>query len=348
MQKLAKFWEEASGNDVKCVLCPRECRISPGSVGYCRGRKNVDGKLYSMVYGEATSANPDPIEKKPLYHFYPGTRVYSMSTAGCNFECKHCQNWSLSQSSVEDVDTEFIGPEDAVERAKDAGCRGIAYTYGEPVVWFEYALDTAELAHEEDLYNVFVTNGYMNLDAWDEIEPYLDAMNVDVKSYDDEFYRDICGGVSVGPVLETCEWAVDEGVHLEITNLIIPGENDEPEQIRNLCRWIAEDLDPRVPIHFSRFTPMYKMRNKSPTPVRTLERALEIAEEEGLEHIYVGNVPGHEADNTYCHECGRLLIARRGFSVTDYDLKDRRCPECGAEINIVDDYSPPSSKFRLR
>lgn len=340
MQKSAKFWEEVSGDDVRCTLCPRNCLISPGELGYCRARKNIDGSLYTIVYGEATSANPDPIEKKPLYHFHPGSRVYSMSTAGCNFECKHCQNWRISQSSVDDIRTEQIEPEEAVERAKSTNCQGIAYTYGEPVIWFEYALDTAKLTQEEGLYNVYVTNGYMNIDAWKELGPYLDAMNVDLKAYDDDFYRDVCGVPSVEPVLRTCEWAVENGIHLELTNLIIPGENDEPDQIRDLCRWIVQDLDSDVPIHFSRFHPMYKMMDKSSTPVSTLEKAIEIAKEEGLKHIYVGNVPGHRADNTYCPQCGELLISRHGFSVSEYNLEDGRCPSCGTEINIVGEYEP--------
>lgn len=336
MERLAKFWEEGPAEDyIKCVLCPRECVIAPGDLGYCKGRKNRDGKLYTINYGRTTSANPDPIEKKPLYHFYPGSRAFSMSTAGCNFECRHCQNWTISQSSVDEIDTAEITPEEAVERAKRSNCQGIAYTYGEPVIWFEYALDTAGLAQEEGLYNVFVTNGYMNLDAWGELEPYLDGMNVDLKAFSDEFYRDVCGVPSVEPVLETCEWAVDNGVHLELTNLLIPEENDDPEQIREMCRWIVNELSPKVPIHFSRFHPMYRMMDKPSTPIATLERALEIAEEEGLEHVYVGNVPGHKADNTYCPDCGELLIARSGFSISEYNLEGNHCPNCDAEINIV-------------
>ncbi len=334
MKKSAKFWEKSSEENVRCVLCPRECIISPGELGFCRGRKNIDGELYSIVYGEATSANADPIEKKPLYHFYPGSRVFSISTAGCNFECKHCQNWRLSQSSPEETRTQEIEPEEAVEMAKNRNCQGIAYTYGEPVIWFEYCLDTARLAQKEDLYNVFVTNGYMNLDAWKELGPYLDGMNVDLKAFNDEFYRGVCGVPSVKPVLDTCEWAVENGIHLEITNLIIPEENDDPEQIREMCKWIAEELGPTVPIHFSRFRPMYKMMDKPSTPVSTLEKAAEIAEEEGLEHVYVGNVPGHKYDNTYCPQCGELLIARHGFSVTENKLKDGKCPECRKDINI--------------
>ncbi|MBS3815722.1 MAG: AmmeMemoRadiSam system radical SAM enzyme [Hadesarchaea archaeon] len=338
MKKPAKFWKEKSDNKVRCSLCPRRCLIEPGEVGYCRARENEDGELFTIVYAEATSANPDPIEKKPFYHFHPGSRAFSMSTAGCNFECKHCQNWRISQSSVDEIGTRTITPEEAVESAKETGCQGIAYTYAEPVIWFEYALDTAEMAHEEGLYNVFVTNGYMNIDAWKELGPYLDGMNVDMKAFDDEFYQNVCGVPSVEPVLETCEWAVENEIHLELTNLIIPGENDDSKQIRELCNWIANDLSPSTPIHFSRFRPMYKMQDKSSTPIETLEKACEIAEDEGLKHIYVGNVPGHKYDNTYCPNCGELLIERSGFAVSEYNLTDHKCPKCGENINIVGEY----------
>lgn len=337
MKEKAKYWGEEKDKKVKCNLCPRKCVISPDDYGYCRARKNIDGELYSIAYAETTAANPDPIEKKPLYHFHPGTRVFSMSTAGCTFECKHCQNWRLSQSSPEEISTKRITPEDAIKRTKRSNCSGIAYTYGEPVIWFEYALDTAKLAHKEGFYNVFVTNGYMNLEPWNEIKPYLDGLNVDVKAFNDEFYRDVCGVPSVEPVLETCEWAVKNGIHLEITNLIIPDENDGSENIRGLCKWISEDLDPSVPVHFSRFSPMYKMQDKPSTPVETLEKAFEIAKEEGLKHVYVGNVPGHRGNNTFCPNCDELLISRRGFSVTENNIQNGKCPNCGAKINIVTD-----------
>ncbi|KXA90959.1 hypothetical protein AKJ57_03060 [candidate division MSBL1 archaeon SCGC-AAA259A05] len=289
-------------------------------------------------------------KKSKNYYFTPVRKVTSEHYSGpvYNLEIKgdhsytaassavsNCQNWTISQSSVDEIGTIQIAPEEAVERTKSSNCQGIAYTYGEPVIWFEYGLDTAKLAHDEGLYNVFVTNGYMNLDAWKELGPYLDGMNVDLKAFSDEFYQNICGVPSVEPVLETCEWAVDNGIHLELTNLLIPGENDDPEQIQEMCRWIAEELGPRIPIHFSRFRPMYKMMDKPSTPITTLEKALEIAEDEGLEHVYVGNVPGHRADNTYCPECGELLIARSGFSISEYNLKDGRCPNCDAEINIA-------------
>lgn len=335
MKRRAEFWEKEKGKRVLCTLCPRECVISEGKYGYCGARKNIEGELYSVAYAETTAANSDPIEKKPLYHFHPGTRVFSMSTAGCNFECKHCQNWRLSQSTTEEVHTERITPEEAIERTEKTGCDGIAYTYGEPVIWFEYALDTSKLASEKGLYNVFVTNGYINTEAWGEIQPYLDGMNVDVKAFNDEFYRDICGVPSVRPVLKTCEWAVENEVHLEITNLLIPNQNDDPDQIRKMCRWISKDLNPSVPLHFSRFTPQYKFQDKTPTPVKTLEKAYDIAKEEGIEYVYVGNVPGHKGNSTFCPECGELVISRRGFSVAENKLENGKCPNCKRDINVI-------------
>ncbi|MEA1904931.1 MAG: AmmeMemoRadiSam system radical SAM enzyme [Candidatus Hadarchaeota archaeon] len=341
MKKLAKFWKELPDQKVRCTLCPLKCVLAPGQMGVCRVRKNEGGKLYTLVYGEATALNPDPIEKKPLYHFWPGSSVFSMSTAGCNLRCRHCQNWTLSQSSVEETRTEQITPERAVELTKRYDCKGIAYTYNEPTIWHEFAFDTAKLAHREGLYNVYVTAGYIELDPLEELRPYLDAMNVDVKSFSDDFYLRISGVRNgVETVTRTCEWAVEHGVHLEITNLIIPGENDKPEEIRELCRWAAEKLGPETPVHFSRFHPMYKMTDRPSTPVETLEQALNIAKDEGLQHVYIGNVPGHEADNTYCPSCGKLLIERHGFTITRYELKDNRCPKCGKKINIVGKHAP--------
>ncbi len=334
VKKLAKFWRKKPNQNVECIICPRNCIISPGNYGVCGARKNIDGELYTMVYGETTSANVDPIEKKPLYHFRPGSRVFSISTVGCNFECKHCQNWRLSQSNLEDVRTETIEPNGVIERTKKSSCDGIAYTYGEPVIWYEYCHDTARQAKDDELYNVFITNGYMNQEPWKKIGPYLDALNVDLKAFNDEFYENICNVPSVEPVLDTCKWAVENDIHLEITNLIIPDENDNPDQIREMCKWIFEELKPTVPLHFSRFRPMHKLTNKSSTPVSTLEKALEIAKGEGLEYVYVGNVPGHEGDNTYCPDCDKLLISRYGFSITEYNLENGKCPNCGRDVNI--------------
>jgi len=340
LKKLAKFWEESGDGKVRCRLCPRRCVIPPGGVGFCKARRNEGGKLYSLIYGSLVSMAADPIEKKPLYHFWPGSQVFSIAAPGCNFRCLHCQNWTISQASVEEISCEETPPERVIELTERYGCKGVAHTYSEPTIWTEYAQDVGKLAHEKGLYNVYVTNGYIELDALAELSPFLDAMNVDVKSFSDEFYRRICGVPSVRPVLDTCEWAVEHGIHLEITNLLIPGENDGEEEIRALCRWAVEKLGPGVPVHFSRFYPHYKLADRPPTPVETLERAVKIAREEGLRYIYIGNVPGHEADNTRCPECGELLIERQGFIVTRYDVKDGKCPKCGAEIDIVGEYTP--------
>lgn len=340
MKKPARFWEKLPEKKVRCTLCPWRCTIALGKVGVCRGRKNEGGELYSLVYGSIVSMAVDPIEKKPLYHFWPGSGVFSIAAPSCNFKCSHCQNWTISQASVLDVSTEDLSPEKAIDLTKRYGCKGIAHTYSEPVTWTEYAIDVGKLARREDLYNVYVTNGYITTEALEELHPYLDAANVDVKAFSDEFYRKICGVPSIRPVLETCEWMVEHGIHLETTYLIIPRENDDPEEIRKFCRWEVEKLGPEVPTHFSRFYPHYKMTDRSPTPVDTLERAVKIAKEEGLHHVYIGNVPGHEADNTYCPKCGELLIERYGFDVTRYALKDKRCPKCRTEINIVGEYKP--------
>ena len=340
MKKLAKFWEKMPEAKVRCTLCPRRCVIAEGKVGFCRGRKNEDGELYSLLYGSIVSMAVDPIEKKPLYHFWPGSGVFSIATPGCNFACRHCQNWSISQTSVDGVTCEDVTPERLVELTERYGCKGIAHTYTEPSIWAEYAYDVGKLAHRENLYNVYVTNGYISLEALEEVGPYLDAANVDVKAFSDRFYREICGAPSIRPTLETCEWLIEHGKHLEVTYLVIPRENDSSKEIREFCRWVGDELGPEVPTHFSRFYPHYKMTDREPTPVETLERALAIAKEEGLRHVYIGNVPGHPSDNTCCPGCGGLLIARHGFSITRYELKDKRCPRCGREIDIVGEYTP--------
>lgn len=315
--------------------------IAPGKLGVCRSRKNEDGNLYTLVYGSIVSMAADPIEKKPLYHFWPGTSAFSIAAPGCNFKCLHCQNWSISQVSVEEVSYEDIPPERLIELTKRYNCKGIAHTYTEPTIWMEYAIDVGKLAHREDLYNVFVSNGYMSIDALRELGPYLNAANIDVKAFSDDFYRKICGVPSIRPVLETCEWMVEHMKHLEVTYLVVPRENDSPEEIRKFCKWVVEKLGPEVPTHFSRFYPHYKLTDREPTPVKTLERAVGIAKEEGIHYVYIGNVPGHTGDNTCCPKCGELLIERYGFDILQYRLKDHRCPKCGAKINIVGEYKPP-------
>ncbi|MGC8816904.1 MAG: AmmeMemoRadiSam system radical SAM enzyme [Candidatus Hadarchaeum sp.] len=340
MKRPARFGEPLPGDKVRCRLCPRLCVIPMGATGYCRTRLNDRGQLYTLIYGSVTSMAIDPVEKKPLYHFLPGSDTFSIGTAGCNLSCRHCQNWTISQASIEEVDHENIPPERVVEMAQKYRCPSISYTYSEPSIWFEFVYDTAKLAHAAGIYNIYVTNGYMNIEAWEEIKPYLTAANVDVKAFSDDFYRRVCSAPGIEPVLRTCEWMVENGIHLETTYLIIPGENDRPEEIRNFCRWEVERLGPEVPTHFSRFFPMYRMTDREPTPVKTLELALSIAKEEGLHYVYIGNVAGHKGDNTYCPKCGKLLIERFGFDILRYEIRDHRCPSCGAEIKIFGDYSP--------
>jgi pyruvate formate lyase activating enzyme len=338
MRVLAKFWEKMPEKMVKCSLCPHFCKIPDGKTGLCRARKNEGGKLYSLIYGVVTSMAVDPMEKKPLYHFWPGSDIFSIGTVGCNLFCRNCQNWTISQAKVDSVPYDELPPEKIVELAKEYNCSSIAFTYTEPSIWWEFCYDVAKLARKEGLLSVYVTNGYMNLPAWEEIRPFIDAANVDVKEFSDNFYQRICGAPTFKPVLETCEWLVKNGVHVETTYLVIPGENDKPEEIRQFCKWEVEKLGPDVPTHFSRFYPHYKMVDHPPTPVETLEMAVKIAKEEGLRYTYIGNVPGHEADNTYCYNCGELLIERWGFEVTSYKLKDNRCPKCGTKINIVGEH----------
>ena len=304
-------------------------------MGACRARKNEDGKLYSLVYGSLVSMAVDPIEKKPLYHFWPGSGVLSIAAPGCNFSCLHCQNWSISQTDVAQVETEDVAPDELIRIAKRADAQGISHTYTEPTIWTEYAIDVGKLAKREGLYNTYVSNGYITVAALEELSPYLDAANVDVKAFSDDFYRRICGVPGITPVLQTCEWMVEHGIHLEVTYLVIPRENDSEKEIGEFCDWVVEKLGPDVPVHFSRFYPHYKLTDREATPVRSLERAAQLAKEKGAKFVYIGNVPGHEFDNTYCPKCGKLLIERYGFVIQRYELRNKKCPNCGERIPIV-------------
>jgi pyruvate formate lyase activating enzyme len=284
----------------------------------------------------------DPIEKKPLYHFWPGSGVMSIASPGCNFACIHCQNWSISQVGISQVTTEDVPPGELVRSSRKTNAQGIAHTYTEPTIWTEYAIDVGKLARREGLYNVYVTNGYITVEALEELAPYLDAANVDVKAFTDEFYRKICRVPGIGPVLQTCEWMAEHRIHLEVTYLVIPKENDREEEIRKFCRWVVEKLGPDIPVHFSRFYPHFKLTDREPTSVQVLERAAEIAKNVGIRFVYIGNVPGHEFDNTYCPECGKLLIERYGFAIQRYEIKDGKCPDCGERIPITGKHVPGS------
>ncbi len=320
-----------TGNYVQCNLCPHRCIIADGERGICRVRENRGGRLYSMVYGNPCAVHVDPIEKKPFYHFLPTAAAFSLATAGCNLRCLYCQNWSISQVPPEQTRNFDLPPEDVVYQAKQYNAPVIAYTYTEPTAFYEYMLATAELARDAGLRNVVISAGFINPEPLRELCHVVDAIKIDLKGYDEGFYQEICGG-ELRPVLDTIRTIYESGTHLEIVNLVVPTLNDSLEQLRALARWVARDISPNVPLHFSRFGPMYKLANLPPTPVETLEQAQEIALEEGVRFVYVGNVPGHTGNNTYCPSCGRMLIARQGFSVSEYNLEGGACAHCGEPI----------------
>ncbi|MCW3131617.1 MAG: AmmeMemoRadiSam system radical SAM enzyme [Candidatus Methanospirare jalkutatii] len=319
------------GEKCKCNVCAHKCLIAEGNVGVCGTRKNIGGKLHTLIYGSVSSVHADPVEKKPLYHFHPGSFVLSLGTVSCNFRCKHCQNWSISAFKPGEVPTTEMTPEEVISQARATHCEGIAFTYNEPTIWFEFTYDTFKAAKRSGLYTVYVTNGYMSEEALNEISPFLDAANVDVKAFSEDFYRKICNA-KLRPVLDTCERMHEKGIHLEVTYLIIPKYNDSDEELRAFARWLVA-LDAETPVHFSRFYPTHLLTEVPPTPVSTLERAASIAKEEGLEFVYLGNVPGHEYENTYCPDCGELLVKRTGYYVK-LRIKKPICSKCGRKINI--------------
>lgn len=332
--KEALLYEKIGDGKVKCHLCNQYCTISPGKRGICAVRENRDGTLYTLVYGKVIARHIDPIEKKPLFHFYPGSRSYSIATVGCNFRCLHCQNYDISQYPKEhrDIPGEEITPEQIVREAELTDCKSISYTYTEPTIFFEFAYDCARLAHEKGIKNVFVSNGYTSPEATELIAPYLDANNIDLKG-DDEFYKRIAGA-RLNPVLETIKLMKKLGVWVEVTTLIIPDHNDSDE----FLRWVAEfikSVDPSMPWHVTQFYPTYHLLDKPRTPISTLRRAREIGLRAGLKYVYEGNVPGEGGENTYCHSCGELLIERFGFSLLDIRMKQSRCLKCNALIDGI-------------
>jgi pyruvate formate lyase activating enzyme len=323
-----------TGDYVQCNLCPHRCIIADGERGICRVRENQSGRLYSMVYGNPCAVHVDPIEKKPFYHFLPTIGAFSLATAGCNLRCLYCQNWSISQVTPEETQNHDLPPEAVLRYAREYNAPVIAYTYSEPTAFYEYMLDTARLAREAGLLNVVISAGFINPEPLRELCQAVDAIKIDLKGYDEEFYREVCEG-ELEPVLEAIRTIYESGVHLEIVNLVVPTLNDDLDQLRALSRWIARDLSPGVPLHFSRFHPDYKLANLPPTPVETLEQAREIALEEGVRFVYAGNVPGHPANHTYCPACGEVLIERQGYNVLSYHIKDGTCEFCGEAITGV-------------
>jgi pyruvate formate lyase activating enzyme len=338
-----------TGAHVQCTLCPHRCVIADGQRGICRVRENRAGRLYSMVYGNPCAIHVDPIEKKPFYHFLPTAAAFSLATAGCSFRCLYCQNWSISQVPPEETENADLPPEEIIQAALASDAPVIAYTYSEPVVFFEYMLACARLGRPAGLRSVVISAGFINPEPLRELCRAVDAIKIDLKGYDEDFYRKVCGG-ELAPVLDAIRVIHDNGVHLEIVNLVVPTLNDSMEQLRGLARWVAREVSPDVPLHFSRFQPLYKLANLPPTPVETLEKARQIALEEGVRFVYVGNVPGHAGDNTYCPACGRPIIVRRGFAVTEYHIKRGGCAYCGASIPGVwwpDEPAGPASRMRF-
>jgi len=320
-----------TGTYVQCNLCPRRCIIADGERGNCQVRENRAGRLYSMAYANPCAVHMDPIEKKPFFHYLPTASAFSLATAGCNLHCLYCQNWSISQVPPEQTRNMDLPPEQVVFYARQYEAPVIAYTYSEPTIFYEYMLETARLARAAGLRNVVISAGFINPDPLRELCAAVDAIKIDLKGYDEDFYREVCEG-ELGPVLDAIRVVYESGIHLEIVNLVVPTLNDSLEQLRALAHWLARDLSPDVPLHFSRFQPQYKLINLPPTPVEKLEQAREVALEEGMHFVYIGNVPGHAGNNTYCPVCGKAIIVRQGFAVTEYHLKGGVCAYCGEPI----------------
>jgi pyruvate formate lyase activating enzyme len=366
MRKVGELWVtygQEMEKKVQCHVCAHHCIISPGKRGFCRTRENLDGQLFTIVYGSAIHhGSNDPVEKKPLYHFWPGSNAYSIATIGCNFHCKFCQNWEISQACPDEngKSGDFLGadkemanefklteitPEQVVKWTKAAGSVSIAYTYNEPTIWYEFIKDTAILAHKWGIKNIMVSNGYSSPESNAEFAKIIDAINIDIKAFNDDFYKRLIGVPSLKPVLDTCVFLKKAGVHVEITNLLIPNENDNREEIRKMCQWIVQNLGSNTPLHFSAYHPDYRL-NQPHTPSSLLIDAYNIAKEEGLYFVYMGNVRSDKGQNTECHQCGTVLIERHGYLVKKGMLtSDMKCQKCGSPALIQGQYSQADRPF---
>lgn len=345
----AMFYQILDSKRVQCGLCPRKCVIMPDKAGYCGVRKNEDGILYTLIYGKVSSINLDPIEKKPLFHFHPGSACLSLGTIGCNMRCIHCQNWEIAhvvlvegvqQGKVYNIlaedRTDMISPEKLMEMADESGAEGIAFTYNEPTIWFEYTYDCAKLAKAKGLYTAYITNGYITPEALDTIGPYLDAFRVDIKGFTKDFYMKLAKVPNFETILEATKRAKEKwNMHVEIITLVIPGWNDDEEQLKGIAGWIRDNLGDRTPWHVTRFVPYLELRDLHVTPVETLDKARQIGFDAGLKYVYIGNVPGHKGENTYCPNCKHLLIERIGYETQIKGLADNKCDFCGESIPIV-------------
>jgi pyruvate formate lyase activating enzyme len=327
----ALFWEKLADNKIKCVLCPRECEVADVERGYCGVRENQGGKYQTLVYGVLCSANVDPIEKKPLFHYLPGTPAFSVATAGCNVECKFCQNWQISQYRPEQVESTSVPPAQLVAACKARQAPTIAYTYSEPVVFYEYMHDAAALGREQRIGSVMISNGYIQEQPLRQLCRQLTGVKIDFKAFTEKFYEEQCAG-HLKPVLATLETLKDIGIWFELVILIIPTLNDSPDEVKEMSTWVVKNLGSDVPMHFTRFHPTYRVTNLPQTPIQTLERCRQIALDAGVHYVYAGNVPMHPSENTYCHGCQTELIRRIGFQVASNQIKDGKCPKCGTQI----------------
>ena len=327
----ALYFEDAKERRIKCTLCPRECVVADMERGTCGVRENRGGTYYTLVHSRPCAMHNDPIEKKPLFHYRPGVKAFSLATAGCNIECRFCQNWEISQFRPEQVSSRTVTPEEIVRHASRLGSGAIAFTYSEPVIFYEYMLDICLAAEGSGIGRVMISNGYINEKPLVDLMGHMDAIKVDFKAFSESFYKDVCSA-HLRPVLDTLVRIREAGVWLELVMLVIPTLNEDTKELEAMSRWIVQKLGPDVPIHFTRFHPMYKIQNLPPTPVKTLERARKIALNAGIHHAYAGNVPGHPGENTYCHHCNEILIRRSGYRISANRISGGKCPECKTPV----------------
>jgi pyruvate formate lyase activating enzyme len=329
--KEASFYEKLAYKKIKCKLCPRECVIDDRERGYCGVRENRGGVYYTLVHSRVATAHVDPIEKKPFFHFLPGTPAFSIATAGCNVNCKFCQNWEISQVRPEQVRATYLPPQKLAEASRQYQCSVIAYTYSEPVIFYEYLMDAALAGHALGIKSVVVTGGYISQDALRKLCPAVDAIKVDLKSFSEKYYKEVVNG-ELKPVLEALITMRKLGMWTEVVYLVVPTLNDSDAEFKGLARWIKAELGPDVPVHFSRFQPLYLLKNLPPTPLATLERAKAILDAEGLHYVYIGNVPGHSAESTYCPKCRQMVVQRTGYLVGAVNLRNGKCRNCQQPI----------------
>ena len=332
----ASWYKKLPDNSIQCELCHHYCRISPSNFGRCGVRFNQDGILYSLVAHKLIAKHIDPIEKKPLYHFYPGSKSYSIATMGCNMTCMHCQNFEISQpprNNMNDIKGKDVDPAKIINEAKSSHCKSIAYTYTEPTVFFETVFETARLAREAGIKNCVITNGFLSEQALQDVAPFIDAANVDLKAYSDGFYEKVCGA-RLEPVLENIKAMIHMGIWVEVTTLLIPTLNDSPAEMESIAKFLL-DIDPNIPWHISRFRPNHKLKHLPPTPIKTIRQCRKIGLNSGLQYVYSGNVPGDPGESTYCPKCGQVLIDRFGYAIHHYRIRDGKCQYCGQTITGI-------------